>query len=149
MVKGDTVHDRLTDLFWCRQADVTGEPVNWQQALASVRQWTSQRTEDTLRWRLPTINELASLVDCDCHSPALPPGHPFTGVRVSYWTSTTSCFETDWAWVLYLDKGACGVGHKHLPSFYVWPVGEAVQSRVESIEQQCREQRHVPLNNWR
>lgn len=149
MVRGDTVHDRLTDLFWCRHADITREPVNWQQALASVRQWTSQRTEDTLLWRLPTINELASLVDCDFHSPALPPEHPFTGVRVSYWASTTSCFETDWAWVLYLDKGACGVGHKPLPSFYVWPVGEAVQRREESIEQQCREHRHVPLNNWR
>jgi hypothetical protein len=122
-VRGDVVHDRLTDLFWLRHADLTGKPINWQQALASTLEWGAHRTEDNLLWRLPTINELASLVDCDVHSPALPPGHPFAGLCLSYWSSTTSCFETDWAWVLYLDKGACGVGHKPLQSFYAWPVG--------------------------
>jgi hypothetical protein len=76
-----------------------------------------------LIWSLPTINELASLVDCSTHSPALPESHPFLRMQPGYWASTTSYFETAWAWVLYLDKGACGVGYKAENTFHVWPVG--------------------------
>jgi hypothetical protein len=73
-------------------------------------------------WRLPNINELESLVDGVAHSPALSPGHPFEEVQVAYWSSTTSLFEPDWAWALYLDKGAVGVGQKHGRHFHVWAV---------------------------
>ena len=122
-VTGDVVHDRLTHLFWFKHADLTSAPVDWQQALESIARWGDKRERDTIYWRLPTINELASLVDCEACLPALPAEHPFTGVQPGYWTSTTSFFETDWAWVLYLDKGACGVGHKPGKTFHVWPVG--------------------------
>jgi hypothetical protein len=122
-MRDDVVHDHLTNLFWCRHADLTGEPVDWQQALEGVARWGRRRERDKICWRLPTINELASLVDCAACLPALPAGHPFAGVQASYWTATTSFFETDWAWVLYLDKGACGVGHKPGTTFHVWPVG--------------------------
>jgi Protein of unknown function (DUF1566) len=44
-------------------------------------------------WRLPTIEELMSLVDTS-QSPALPAGHPFQGVLTGdddvYWSSTTA-----------------------------------------------------------
>lgn len=123
LIAGDLVHDCLTNLFWPRHADLTGEVVDWQQALESVAQWRRTRGHEDKHWRLPTINELASLFDCSACSPALPLNHPFTGVQPSYWTSTTSFFETDWAWVAYADKGACGVGHKPGKTFYVWPVG--------------------------
>ena len=122
-ITGGVVHDRLTNLFWHKHADLTGEPVAWQKALESVAQWCSAKSTENINWRLPTINELASLVDCDTCLPALPAGHPFTGVCSGYWASTTSFFETDWAWVLYFDKGACGVGYKPGKTFYVWPVG--------------------------
>ena len=100
------------NLYWCKHADLTGKPVDWHQALEMVAHWAQKKERGKLCWRLPTINALASLVDCATWLPALPAGHPFTGVQASYWTATTSFFETDWAWVLYLDKGACGVGHK-------------------------------------
>ncbi len=122
-VENDVIHDNLTDLFWARHADLTGAPVQWQQALDAVTEWSSRRGTESLVWRLPTINELASLTDCSAHSPALPENHPFTGLQDGYWASTTSFFETDWAWVLYLDKGACGVGYKAGKTFHVWPVG--------------------------
>ena len=38
------------------------------------------------------------------------------------WSSTTSMFEPDWAWALYLAKGAVGVGQKWGAHFYIWPV---------------------------
>jgi hypothetical protein len=125
-VTGEVVRDRLTGLAWARRADPGGEPVAWQEALDRVSAWNDEHGTAQLAWRLPTINELASLVDCDAHSPALPAGHPFIGLQDGYWSATTSFFECDWAWVLYLDKGACGVGHKPGRTFFAWPVGVPV-----------------------
>jgi hypothetical protein len=65
------------------------------------------------------------------HSPALPEGHPFTHVREGYWSSTTSMFESDWAWALYLTKGAVGVGQKRGAHFSVWAVRDASGIREE------------------
>ena len=127
--QSDIIHDRLTDLHWARHADATGKPVHWEEALAAVAAWSHEMASPELVWRLPTMNELASLVDCGTHSPALPEGHPFTGLQPGYWASTTSFFATEWAWVLYLDKGACGVGYKAEPTFYAWPVGIARAGR--------------------
>ena len=36
--------------------------------------------------------------------------------------SSTSLFEPDWAWALYLEKGATGVGQKRFAQFSVWAV---------------------------
>ncbi len=114
------VLDRLTHLLWQRSANLTPQPVVWREALAAVATLNNEVAQRA--WRLPTINELESLVDCATHSPALPAGHAFTGVQGIYWSSTTSLFEPDWAWALYLGKGATGVGQKRFAQFSVWAV---------------------------
>ncbi len=120
----DGVIDLLTGLCWRRDADLCGGPVIWAEALEAVR--TLNRNAGTSEgWRLPNINELESLVDCARHSPALPAPHPFRSVDEEYWSSTTSVFEPDWAWALYLAKGAIGVGQKGGRYFRVWPVKDA------------------------
>ncbi|HHD64169.1 MAG TPA: DUF1566 domain-containing protein, partial [Desulfobulbaceae bacterium] len=126
-LSGKLVHDHLTGLIWMEQADLTEKKVRWQQALDAIRE-LNRSDQSRKSWRLPTINELESLVDTDRHSPALPSNHPFTSLQEGYWASTTSFFETDWAWVLYMKKGACGVGYKPDATFHVWPVTEAVDS---------------------
>jgi len=63
-------------------------------------------------WRLPTIWELESLVDTSRARPALSPGHPFGEELGGMWSSTSSGYDPAWAWVLYYDKGAVGVGYK-------------------------------------
>lgn len=123
-----TVLDRLTNLCWARKADSSNGPVTWHQALAVVQRLNKDRLAGLNRWRLPNINELESLVDCAAHTPALSADHPFINLRDSYWSATTSFFETDWAWVLYLEKGACGVGYKPGKTFFVWPVSLADSS---------------------
>ena len=125
-VTGEVVRDRLTGLAWARRADPGGEPVAWQEALDRVSAWNDEHGTAQLVWRLPTIKELYSLIDFRGVSPALPAGHPFIGLQDGYWSATTSFFECDWAWVLYLDKGACGVGHKPGRTFFAWPVGVPV-----------------------
>lgn len=117
---GDTVIDRLTGLCWLRRADLTGQITTWSEALEEIEK-LNRRSEGT-EWRLPNINELESLVDCSSHSPALPDSHPFKDVKEAYWSSTTSMFEPDWAWALYIHKGAAGVGQKNSAHFSTWAV---------------------------
>jgi len=119
IIEDNLVRDHLTGLIWQRQATVEAGRVCWQGALETVKEL---RASQPGNWRLPTINELESLVEAACHSPALPANHPFVDMQEGYWSSTTSSFETDWAWVLYIEKGACGVGYKPDTTFYAWPV---------------------------
>jgi hypothetical protein len=116
-----SVLDRLTGLEWWPCADLTGGLTSWEEALEAVDA-LNRRCEAGKGWRLPTINELESLVDVRARDPALPRGHPFESPRAAYWSSTTSAYEPDWSMALYLDKGAVGVGMKKGRYFSVWPV---------------------------
>ena len=53
-------------------------------------------------WRLPSIQELASLIDPTVPppGPTLPPGHPFSNVQVNYWSATTYAVSSASAWVV-------------------------------------------------
>ena len=113
-----TVLDRLTGLVWTRRADLADGLATCDEAFrVGDRLRTAGR-----RWRLPTLNELESLVDTSTCDPSLPAGHPFTGVRDAYWSSTSSAYEPDWSMALYLASGAVGVGQKKGRSFSVWAV---------------------------
>lgn len=116
----DSVEDHLTSLCWYRNANFTGSPVNWVQALNLVDELNQQ--DNARKWRLPNINELESLVDCGHSKPALSMPVLFDNLQDVYWSSSTSMYEPDWAWALYLDKGAVGVGQKKIANFFVWPV---------------------------
>ena len=113
------IRDELTTLTWHAKAGLVKPAASWGEALATV---ASYRRKTGMPWRLPTINELESLVDASRHAPALPLGHPFADPHEGYWSSTTSSFATDWAYVLYLTKGAVGVGFKKNTDFSIWPV---------------------------
>lgn len=118
--RDDSVEDHLTGLIWYCNANLTGSPVDWLSALNIVDELNRQ--DKARHWRLPNINELESLVDCVHSKPALSSPLLFDNVQDFYWSSSTSMYEPDWAWVLYFDKGAVGVGQKQLPNFFVWPV---------------------------
>jgi hypothetical protein len=76
-------------------------------------------------WRLPNFNELRSLIDPSGETnPALPNGHPFTGVQGSsdYWSSTThQAASENWAWIVDMSDGAVDIGPRS-KNDYVWPV---------------------------
>lgn len=122
VVEQSIVKDRLTSLIWLKNADFSLKKMNWGEAIDLTKNLAQNLPEKDMNWRLPSINELESLVDCSQHSPALPFDHPFENVRDVYWSSTTSFFEPEWAWALYLNKGATGVGFKKQRDFYLWPV---------------------------
>ncbi len=111
----DGVRDMLTGLLWAKSTDHLGLST-WEEALSAA----TRRREKGRKWRLPTIRELESLVDAEHHNPALPENHPFTDIREAYWSSTSSAYAPDWAYCLYLHKGAVGVGFKAKREFHAW-----------------------------
>lgn len=80
----EAVLDRETGLVWERSPSTDPDP--WGSAeLDCVELALGGR----LGWRLPTIQELASLFDpANVSAPRLPPGHPFVNVQAAaYWSA--------------------------------------------------------------
>ena len=121
----DGVVDVLTGLPGIPRQDWASQVLPGRRHLAAAARYAE---ETGLPWRMPTINELESLIDAASHSPALMKDHPFVDIESAYWSSTTSGFEPDWAYVLYLVKGAVGVGYKKNSDFALWPVMPATES---------------------
>lgn len=121
-----TVTDNLTGLIWLKNASCFGLQT-WAGALTAAN--TLNSSECGLNdgsaegaWRLPNVRELGSLIDYGRYNPALPSGHPFTGVQTSqHWTSTTPAAYTSYAWYVALGVGHLGYYEK-TSSYYVWPV---------------------------
>ena len=118
----DLVYDNVTGLTWLKDANFNNGMLDWRGALNLVEKMNRESAYGHNDWRLPGIVELDSLTDMSRYSPALPTAHPFMNVQEFYWSSTTSMYETRYAWALYMRDGAVGVGFKPLSEFYLWPV---------------------------
>lgn len=114
------VLDRETGLVWEKSPDPTVRI--WQSAQIHCNQKTVGNRKG---WRLPTLQELASLVDGDpanTSSPRLPLGHPFSNVQSSfYWSATTFANNTSGAWFVFFFNGVGSLGDKS-DSLFVWCV---------------------------
>ena len=117
-----TITDRFTGLMWSKNADPAAGPFNWSQALDAVSGLNANKYCGYQDWRLPNVNELASLVDRSVYAPALPRGHPFLNIKVWYWTGTTTADYHNHAWRIYFFLGNIDYGHKYHMLNYVWPV---------------------------
>ena len=81
------VLDKNTGLVW-EQSPMGGTPTDWNTARLNC---VNQNVGGTLGWRLPSVVELASLVDTSVTAgPVLPLNHPFsTNVQsANYWAAT-------------------------------------------------------------
>lgn len=96
------VLDKETGLVWERTG--SSEAMSWHKAFEYC--WDST-TGGRKGWRLPTMEELLSLVDPSESAPALPDGHPFLGDHLSniYWSSTTQSNQTISAWGVQFSTG--------------------------------------------
>jgi hypothetical protein len=118
----DTVNDWLSGLTWTRNASYSKNSISWEDAGHMIQQMNAEMDFGFNDWRIPHIRELESLIDLAMHSPALPIDHPFVSMDDFYWSKTTSIYETRYAWTLYMQDGALGVGFKANPEFFLWPV---------------------------
>jgi hypothetical protein len=117
-----TVKDNLTGLEWVQAPhSLSGNStyMNWNAAVDFCNNLIYSGHSD---WRLPSIKELESLVNCGTYNPALPAGHPFAGVQFSYyWSGTSLASSAGSAWVVDMYNGGVGGGDK-ADGGYVWPV---------------------------
>jgi hypothetical protein len=120
-----TVTDRLTGLMWTKDADPAADSYDWFRALDAVSRFNEAGYCGYNDWRIPNVNELASLIDRGRHAPALPAGHPFRNIHVWYWTGTTTADYSNHAWRIYSFLGHIDYGHKYYMFNHVWPVRTA------------------------
>jgi|SRR5688572_10764866 hypothetical protein len=114
---GAAVLDRETGLVWQRSSTLHS---NWSDAQSNCN---GNKTGGRMGWRLPTLQELASLVDRAQSNPTLPSGHPFQNVQSSfYWSATTNAaLGAGFAWGVSFDVGGVNVLTKSVQNF-VWCV---------------------------
>jgi hypothetical protein len=99
---GVAVRDNQTGLVWEQSPSTVAYTwnlgTNSQGSLGSAREYCALKmTGGQMGWRLPSLQELTSLVDPSLNDNegtiTLPPGHPFTnivGAFDGYWSSTTT-----------------------------------------------------------
>jgi hypothetical protein len=99
----DAVLDKKTGLIWERAPQT-------MSAIWSVARRTciEKSVGGQKGWRLPSLEELASLVDPSVAPPglALPPGHPFLAVRLAvYWSATRVDEDPRGSWGVHFGLG--------------------------------------------
>ena len=118
------VRDDETGLVWEKTLE-TNE-VSWTDARATC---ANKDVGGRKGWRLPSIIELASLVDPSIRTgPTLPLGHPFTSVQMdAYWSATTIAGNPNSAWIVFFDTGKVLHAFKTI-TFHVWCVRGGMNS---------------------
>ena len=115
---GNAVLDHETGLVWEKSPSTTS--TDW---FTAVRVCTSQTLGNRKGWRLPTIQELASLVDQTNSGPALPTSHPFVNVSLApegYWSATTDAGNLGLAWGVEFNTGDIFHGQTKAGAIFVW-----------------------------
>lgn len=101
------VLDKETGLVWERtpsSGSACGSMPSWNSAIYCCAETV---IGGRMGWRLPLSQELATLIDPTQVNPALPAGHPFTGVESDlYWTANSITNNTANALLRALYNGA-------------------------------------------
>jgi hypothetical protein len=118
------VLDKETGLVWEQSPETAPNPTTGQTWLSAQSSCNTRTVGGRLGWRLPTLQELASLVDPNNPGgdPDLPPGHPFSNVQSShYWSATTLAGDSASAWDVNFNFGIVTAPAK-TSTIHVWCV---------------------------
>jgi hypothetical protein len=102
VMEGAAVLDKETGLVWERSPDPT-KTDDWYSVIDYCYQLEVGGRKG---WHLPTIAQLASLVDTTQSNPSLPNNHPFINIQSTYWSTTQYAPVSAGIWVVDFDNGA-------------------------------------------
>lgn len=102
-----TVADSVTGLVWEQATGLTAS--TWEQAQAYCQSLTLGEQRD---WRLPTRNELQTIVDYSRSDPAASTDFFPDTVSSNYWCSTGAAGNAGSAWRLYFGNGNSALSSK-------------------------------------
>ncbi len=124
------VFDTQTGLTWARcplgmkwdQKSCRDVPdrMTWSEAHTAILELNGQKGgyAGFRNWRLPTLEELAGLVESKCYEPAINstifPNTPNTG----FWSSTPAKYSRQGAWLVYFRNGSSYMGNQE----YGWVI---------------------------
>lgn len=114
----EAVLDKETGLVWEQSPD-TAQVDFWFAYSGCYGRYVGGR----MGWRLPTFEELASLVDRTQSNPALPSGHPFSGNVMSspYWSASTLPWDFGEGYLVNFADGQLNTAVRSV-NHYVWCV---------------------------
>jgi hypothetical protein len=126
-VKDGLVKDPTTGLMWMRcslgqnwdgqSCSGKAEEYTWQEAMTVPKHFEYAGYSD---WRVPTIDELKSLIYCDigdgnkCSDNAKRPTirDEFPNTPSDFWSSSPHAYGSNYAWVVYFGYGNSNYGYK-------------------------------------
>jgi hypothetical protein len=122
----EAVLDKQTGLIWEKSPQTTS--AKWTLA---NRACLEKSIGGQKGWRLPSLEELASLVDSSIAPPslALPPSHPFVAIQSAvYWSATRPGEDPKGAWGVHfgLGGGATFINWAH--SVQAWCVHDGMNA---------------------
>jgi hypothetical protein len=110
--QGEVVQDRATGLMWTRKS-VGDKAFKWKEAQAAA---SAVRIDGHQDWRLPTIQELLTLVDYSRTSPAIDPIFEYESIW--YWSATPYASSPGvYAWCVHFTNGGSNYVHQDHESF--------------------------------
>ena len=115
---GDAVLDKETGLVWARDANMWGE-LDLGTAMLEAMTLT---IDDRRGWRLPSFEEMSSLLDMSLSGTIKVTPGVFTNIQQSeYWTTTMEVHVPNTYWTIYMTSGGKN-GQPPSNTNYVWPV---------------------------
>ncbi len=113
----EAVRDNKTGLVWERSPAL--HMSDWEMA---QQRCSSNLAGGGKDWRVPTVQELRTLVEPSSIDVKLPPDHPFANVEPAiYWSATERQDNVAYASFVNFSSGASATLEKYMPSF-VWCV---------------------------
>lgn len=117
VMDGAAALDKETGLVW--ELSPSDVPIIWSTVQS---QCFSRFVGGRFGWRVPTAEELASLVTVIVGPSALPDGHPFVGVAGYYWSATTDTFSSINALAVSFTGASLGLFNKNATGIRPWCV---------------------------
>lgn len=98
----EIVSESVSGLMWQDNNDTLTNSQTWDNANAYCSNLTHGGYND---WRLPSIEELQTIVDKNRYSPAISSSFTNVATSDSYWSSTTYAGNTSYAWFVFFNPG--------------------------------------------